>query len=447
MTVLSGLITGVFPYLMINFKKMTWLFKKITIIDNGSTVYSSPVDMLIQNGCITKIGVNLRIPEARTIELDDLHVSIGWMDIGASHGDPGAEHRENLNSLRAVGAAGGFTALAPWPDTNPCADHKSAVHYLIKGNEDTPVSIFPIASLSEKGEGKEMAELMDLHQAGAIAFSDGKKPVIHGGLFYKVLTYLKAFSGICIHFPMDYSLSDEGQIHEGKMSTLTGLSGIPDVAENMMVQRDLSLLHYAGGKLILWGISSKISLETLRRSDKLNRDVFVAVPVFNLVYSDEYLETFDSNYKLMPPLRSGEDMSALRNAVLNGEIQLISSNHSPWEADQKNLEFPYAAFGSISLQHVFSLLRTKFDELPLPRLIELMAYEPRRILNIAIPVIEEGAVANLTFFSPNREFTLHKLKNKSRSENTPLWNEKMKGMVYGVFNNGKLSLNDDYLSV
>jgi dihydroorotase len=403
--------------------------------------------MLIQNGYITKLGVNLNAPEAKTIDLDDLHVSIGWMDIGASHGDPGAEHRENLNSLRAVSAAGGFTAIAPWPDTVPSVDNKSAIHYLTKGNNESAVTILPIATLSEKGEGKEMAELIDLHHAGAIAFSDGKNPIKSGGLFYRALQYLQAFSGICIHFAMDFSMSNDGQMHEGKMSALTGLQGIPDVAEDLMVQRDLSLLNYVKGKLIFWGISSKLSLESLRKSGQLNHDVFIAVPVFNLVYSDENLDSFDANFKLMPPLRSSEDQLALRNAVLQGDIQLISSNHCPWEPEQKILEFPYAAFGSISLQHTFHLLRTRFEELPLSRLIELLAYAPRRILNVAIPVIEEGALANLTFFFPNKEITLYKENNKSKSENTPLWNEKMKGVVYGVLNNGQLILNDDYLSV
>lgn len=426
---------------------MTVLFKNVTIVEPGSTTLPPSVDLLIQEGRITKIGNEIIFPEAEIIEFDDMHVSIGWMDIGASHGDPGSEHREDLNSLRAVAASGGFTALAPWPDTNPCADNKAAIHYLLQGNSHHAVDIFPIASLSEKGEGKEMSELMDLYKAGAIAFSDGIKPIKNAGLFYRSLKYLNAFSGTCIHFPMDFSLSSDGQIHEGKWSTLLGLPGIPDVAEDLMVQRDLSILNYTDSKLILWGISSKLALDTLCKDEKLNHSVFAAVPVFNLLFSDEKVASFDSNFKMMPPLRAEVDRQALRKAVLNGDIQIISSNHSPWELDHKNLEFPYASFGSISLQQVFSLLCTYFQELSLPKLIEILAYHPRRILKIETPGIKEGALANLTFFSPNKQVTISKKNNKSLSENSPLWNERLNGKVFGVYNKGKLSLNNDNLSV
>jgi dihydroorotase len=246
--------------------------------------------MLIQEGRIIKIGRNLNYPQAEIIELEELHVSIGWMDIGASHGDPGAEHREDLQSLRAVAAAGGFTALAPWADTDPCADHKAAIHYLLHGNETSPVEILPIASLSEKGEGKEMADLMDLHTAGAICFSDGMKPIKNAGLLYRSLNYLNAFSGTCIHFPMDFNLVADGQIHEGKWSAMLGLPGIPDVAEDLMVKRDLSILNYTDSKLILWGISSKLALDTLLNEDKLNRFYIVGeeVKIENILEDSEF---------------------------------------------------------------------------------------------------------------------------------------------------------------
>ncbi len=426
---------------------MTILFKNVTIVEPNSTSFLLPVDLLIEEGRIIKIGIDLSSSKAEIFDFENLHVSIGWMDIGASHGDPGSEHRENLTSLRSVGAAGGFTALAPWPDTNPSADNKAAIHYLLQGNRQHVVDIFPIGSLSEKGEGKEMAELMDLFHAGAIAFSDGAKPIKNAGLFYRSLKYIKAFSGTCIHFPMDFCLASDGQIHEGRWSTLLGLPGIPEVAEDLMVQRDLSILKYTDSKLILWGISSKLAIETLVKDKNLNQKVFAAVPVFNLLFCDENVDSFDTNFKMMPPLRSEEDKKALRSSVLNGEIQLISSNHVPWDTDHKNLEFPYACFGSISLQHVFSLLRTYFQELSLSSLIEILAYRPRQILNIETPEIKEGELANLTFFFPDKQVTISKDDNKSLSENSPLWNQKLNGEVLGVYNKGKLWLNNDKLSV
>ena len=312
-------------------------------------------------------------------------------------------------------------------------------------NHQEAVEIFPIASLSEKGEGKEMAELMDLHKAGAIGFSDGLKPVDNAGLFYRALKYMNGFDGICIHFPMDFNLAVDGQIHEGRISALLGLPGIPDVAEDLMIQRDLSLLDYADGKLLLWGLSSKAGVDRLRKSDKLNQSLFASVPIFNLVYSENDLESFDVNFKMMPPLRTENDRMALKEAVLDGTIQIISSNHLPWESEHKKLEFPYASFGSISLQHVFQMLRTHFSELPLLNMVDILAYHPRRIFKVEFPVIQEGAKANLTFFLPNAKAVIQKDDNTSLSENSPLWNEIMTGKIVGVFNNGKLVLNDEHL--
>lgn len=424
---------------------MTWLFKNVTLVDRSYPSASDKVDLLISEGIIRKIGVNILAPDAKLIAMEDLHVSIGWMDIGASHGDPGEEHRESLSSLRATAAAGGFTALAPWPDTHPRVDNKAAIHYLTQLNHKEAVEIFPIASLSEKGEGKEMAELMDLHKAGAIGFSDGLKPVDNAGLFYRAMKYMIGFDGICIHFPMDFNLAVDGQIHEGRISALLGLPGIPDVAEDLMIQRDLSLLDYADGKLFLWGLSSKAGVDRLRKSDKLNQSLFVSVPIFNLVYSENDLESFDVNFKMMPPLRTENDRMALKEAVLDGTIQIISSNHLPWESEHKKLEFPYASFGSISLQHVFQMLRTHFSELPLLNMVDILAYHPRRIFKVELPVIQEGAKANLTFFLPNAKAVIQKDDNTSLSENSPLWNEIMTGKIVGVFNNGKLVLNDEHL--
>jgi len=424
---------------------MTWLFKNVTLVDRSYPSTTDKVDVFISEGKIRKIGVNILAPGAKVIAMEDLHVSIGWMDIGASHGDPGEEHRESLSSLRATAAAGGFTALAPWPDTHPRVDNKAAIHYLTQLNHKEAVEIFPIASLSEKGEGKEMAELMDLHKAGAIGFSDGLKPVDNAGLFYRALKYMIGFDGICIHFPMDFKLAVDGQIHEGRISALLGLPGIPDVAENLMIQRDLSLLDYADGKLFLWGLSSKAGVDRLRKSDKLNQSLFASVPIFNLVYSENDLESFDVNFKMMPPLRTENDRMALKEAVLDGTIQIISSNHLPWESEHKKLEFPYASFGSISLQHVFQMLRTHFSELPLLNMVDILAYHPRRIFKVELPVIQEGAKANLTFFLPNAKAVIQKDDNTSLSENSPLWNEIMTGKIVGVFNNGKLVLNDEHL--
>jgi dihydroorotase len=424
---------------------MTWLFKNVTLVDRSYPSTSGKVDVLISEGIIRKIGINLSAPDAKVIAVEDLHVSIGWMDIGASHGDPGEEHRESLSSLRATAASGGFTALAPWPDTHPRVDNKAALHYLTQLNHQESVEIFPIASLSEKGEGKEMAELMDLHKAGAIAFSDGLKPVENAGLFYRALKYMNGFDGICIHFPMDFNMAVDGQIHEGRISALLGLPGIPEVAEDLMIQRDLSLLDYADGKLMLWGLSSKAGVDRLRKSDRLNHSLFASVPIFNLVYSENDLESFDVNFKMMPPLRTENDKMALKASVLDGTIQLISSNHLPWESEHKKLEFPYASFGSISLQHVFQLLRTHFSELPLINMVDILACHPRRIFKLELPVIQEGAKANLTFFLPNAKVVIQKDDNTSLSENSPLWNEMVTGKVVAVFNNGKLVLNDEHL--
>jgi len=415
---------------------MKWLFRQVSMVEAG--LPSAPMDLLVQDGLIRRIAPQIIEQDAQVFSRDDFHVSPGWVDIGASHGDPGAEHREDLDSLRAVGAAGGFTALAPWPQTQPPVDHKAAIHYLLKESFPSPVEMLPLATVSEKGEGRELAELLDLHQAGAIAFSDGLHPLHDTGLLLRAFRYLKAVSGLLITFPMDLRLSTEGQMHEGTTSTLLGLPGIPSIAETLMVQRDLAMQQYTNGRLLLWGISAGESVALLEKSPALHQSVFAAVPLFNLAFSEEDLSGFNTDFKAMPPLRTIEDRDALRKGLKVGTLHLVSSNHTPWESDRKKVEFPYASSGAVSLQHVFPLLRTCMPDLPLPRLIELLAYSPRKILELPVPEIREGKPANLTFFSPSLPTLADKRQNVSRSEHSPLWGRTLIGKVFGVCHRGNL---------
>jgi dihydroorotase len=285
--------------------------------------------------------------------------------------------------------------------------------------------------------------MLDMHHAGAIAFSDGKKPIQDGGLILRGMQYAKIFDGIIFNFPFDKTVSPHGQMHEGLTSTSLGLPGIPALAEELMVQRDLQLLEYAQSRLHFHNISTARSVEWIRQAKKQGLKVTASVAAMNLCFSDESLTGFDTNMKVMPPLRGKTDIEALIKGLKDGVIDFISSNHTPIDTEGKDLEFPYAEPGAIGLETAFSLTDTYLHKkLTIDQLIELWAIKPRKVLGLEIPKIEEGSQANLTLFSPNDEWTFTEKHIVSKSNNTPLKGHILRGRVEGVVNKGQYWLRE-----
>lgn len=421
---------------------MQFLLKNIRIC-SGQKI-AGPQDIRISDGIIQAIGKNLPMEAGvREISLPgQVHASAGWMDVGVHTGDPGYEHREDLRTATLAAAAGGFTAIACAPNTLPVVDTKAAVVYIQNKTAGLPVSVYPIGAISIGAQGADLAELYDMHAAGAIAFSDGRMPVQDAGLLLRALQYVQAFQGLIMHQPHHKSIAAGGQMHEGLISTQLGMRGIAALSEEVTIQRDLSLLEYAGGRLHLHLVSTKKGVAMVRAAKTAGLPVTASVAVANLCFTDEVLAGFDSNWKVKPPLRDETHRLALLEGLADGTIDFICSNHTPWDQEMKNVEFPFAEFGMLGLETAFALCRTFLEkELSLEQLVQLWAVGPRTVLGLPVPEIKPGVRAELTLFDPGLEWTLTEKELRSKSTNTPFIGQKFKGKVLGIFNKGQLVMN------
>ena len=404
---------------------------------------AAPQDIRIDDGIIRAIGKNLPM-EQGVQELNfeqEVVVSSGWLDVGVQTGDPGYEHREDLHSVAQAAAAGGFTALATAPNTAPATDNKSAIVYIQNKTARLPISFYPIGAISVGTKGTDLAELFDMHTAGAIAFSDGNQPLQDSGLLLRSLQYVRAFDGLIIHQPHHQGIATGGQMHEGLISTRLGLKGLPTLAEEVTIQSDLSLLEYAESRLHLHLISTKAGVDLVRAAKAAGLQITASVALSNLCFTDEKLESFDSNWKLMPPLRDQQHREALLAGIEDGTIDFVCSNHIPWDTEAKNLEFPFAKFGTIGLETAFALCRTYLEkQLSLQQLVQLWAVNPRKVLGLPVPEIKPGVPANLSLFAPNERWTVSEQDLRSKSQNSALLGQELTGKVLGIVNNGQLQL-------
>jgi dihydroorotase len=419
------------------------LLKNVKIVAPTSDLDGQISDILInKNGVIELMGLHLAVTKGTTIfDKEGTCVSIGWFDLGVLTGDPGFEHREDLASTAKAAMAGGFTAVAPFPNTNPVVQSKSEILYIKNKTQSYLVDFYPIGAVSEDCKGKDIAEMVDMHHAGAIAFSDGRKPLQDGGLLLRGVQYAQIFDGLVFNFPFDKTIAPHGQMHEGMTSTSLGLPAIPSLAEELMVQRDLQLIQYADARLHFHNISTARSCEFIRNAKKQGLKVTASVAAMNLCFDNTALSHFNTNFKVMPPLREKMDIDALIKALKDGTIDFINSNHTPIDNEGKDLEFPYAEFGAIGLETAFPMVNQALHKkVTINQLVENFAIKARKILDLKIPEISEGEKANLTIFNPNTEWTFTENDIFSKSKNTPLVGEILRGRVEGVVNNGQFWL-------
>jgi dihydroorotase len=418
------------------------LLKNVVIFAPDSDLHGRSKDIFIENGIIKKVTNHFDAPiGTQIIEKQGMHVSMGWMDVGVLAGDPGFEHREDLESVSQAAAAGGFTAIALYPNTNPTIDSKSSVLYIKNKNHNPLTSIYPIGALSVGCQGKDITEMMDMQQAGAIAFADGHRSVQNAGLLMRGLQYAKACNALIINVPHDETIGGHGQMNEGIVSTSLGLTGLPAMAEELMIQRDLHLVAYTGGRLHFAGISTEHSVELIRAAKRKGLKISASVNIMNLCFTDSALSTFDAHYKVMPPLRTNSDVEALIRGLKDGTIDFISSGHTPVEIEKKNLEFPYAKFGVIGLESFFGLVNLYLHKkLSIHTIIQRMTTVPRQLFGLELPKIEEGAMADFTLFNPNESYIFENKHIYSKSKNTPLIGKTLKGKVLGVIKNKNIRL-------
>lgn len=417
---------------------MNVLLKSARILDaQNKGLHEKVRDIWIKNGVIEKIAATVK-PDARTevISLPNLHVSKGWADSSVSFGEPGYEERESLENGVKVAALSGFTDIVLNPNTHPVPDSSGDIVFLKKTAAGKGARVHPMGSLTRSGAGSDLAEMFDMKKAGAVAFYDFKSPVIHSNLLKIALQYAQGFDALVLSFPLDTSIAGTGTMNEGAMSTKLGLRGIPALAEEIQITRDLFILEYTGGKLHIPTISTAQAVTLIGEAKKKGLDVSCSVALHNLFFTDEVLWEFDTNFKVLPPLRTSGDREALRRGLRNGVIDMVTSDHMPIDVEEKRVEFDRAAFGSLGLESCFPILNSIFGA---DRTIEFLT-NGRDRFGLPAAQIREGATACLSLFDPDGSYTITKEGLGSTSKNSMYIGKKGKGRVFGTLLEDKMFL-------
>ncbi len=415
---------------------MNILLKQVIIADPHSIYNGTVKDIFISKGTIFSIDDAISQPADVTIQGEGkTFVSPGWCDVFSQFSDPGFEYKETLQSGAAAAAAGGFTQVFVVPNTTPVLYNKAGVEYVVQKSKNLPSAVRPLGAITKNCEGKELAEMYDMHRSGAVAFTDGLQPLQSSQLMLKALQYVKSFEGVIIQMPVDNSINAGGLMHEGIVSTRLGLPGIPAVGEELMMKRDIGLLQYTGGRLHITGITTAKGMELIRAAKRENLNITCSVTPYHLYFCDEDLQSYDTNLKVNPPLRSAADREAMREGILDGTIDCIASHHIPQHWDDKVCEFEYAKNGMIGLQTSFAVINTIFPELPVNRLVQLFSLNAGAIFSLPAVRVEEGSAAELTLFNRDETSTLTKENSQSKSLNSPFFNLPLRGFVKGIVHN------------
>jgi dihydroorotase len=416
---------------------MKVIIRDAKIMDSVSPFNNSITDILIVDGIIQKIGKSIpNLDNTEEIGFDNLHVSQGWFDSSVSLGEPGFEDRETITNGLNVAARSGFTAIALQPNSYPIIDNQSQINFVKSKSNGFATQLFPIGALTKGSEGKDMSELFDMKNAGAVAFGDYNKSLDNANLLKIALQYTQDFDGLVIAFSQDSNIKGNGVANEGVVSTRLGLKGIPNLAEELIIARNLFLLEYTGGKLHIPTISSAKSVQLIKEAKAKGLNVTCSVAVHHLVLTDETLEGFDTRYKVSPPLRIQTDRKALLAGVLDNTIDMITSDHNPIDIEHKKMEIDSAKNGTIGLESAFGALLTV---LPLEKVIQKLT-SGKNTFGIDMPSINEGNKASITLFNPEGKSIFTKDSILSKSKNSAFLGVEIKGNVYGIYNQGKLVL-------
>ncbi|TCN52026.1 dihydroorotase [Flavobacterium circumlabens] len=414
---------------------MKIIIRSARIIDSKSSFHNQTVDLLIADGIIEKIGPSiLDIDDTTEVKFVNLHLSQGWFDSSVSFGEPGYEDRETIANGLKVAAKSGFTGIALQPNSFPVIDNQSQINFVKSKANGFATELFPIGALTKSSEGKDMAELFDMKKSGAVAFGDYNKSLDNANLLKIALQYVQDFDGLIISYSQDTNIKGNGVVNEGIVSTRLGLKGIPNLAEELQISRNLFLLEYTGGKLHIPTISTAKSAAMIKEAKAKGLNVTCSVAVHHLVLNDEKLEGFDTRYKVTPPLRNETDRIALINAVLDGTIDMITSDHNPIDIEFKKMEFDTAKNGTIGLESAFGALLTV---LPLETVIEKLT-SGKAVFGIQDNAITEGAKANFTLFTTEGKSTFTKENILSKSKNSAFLGTEIQGAVYGILNQNQL---------
>lgn len=424
---------------------MKVLIRQTTIVHAASPFNGLQKDIFIADGVIQQISDSIQQAADIVIDQPNLHTSIGWMDVYSHFCDPGFEYRETLETGALAAATGGFTDVLVIPNTNPVVHTKSQVEYILQKSTQTPVNIHPLGAVTKNAAGAELAEMYDMRLSGALAFSDGINSIQSPGLLLKALQYVLAFDGTIVQVADDKTINPQGLMNEGITSTQLGLPGKPAIAEELMIARDIDLVKYTGSKIHFTGISTKKGIGLITAAKAAGLNISFSVTPYHAIFCDEDLTGYDTNLKVNPPLRTREDMLAVRSAILDGAADAIASHHIPQNYDNKVCEFEYAKNGMIGLETLFgalgNCLPANENGWTTEKLITLLSVAPRTIFNLPVPEIKEGAKASLTLFNPTAAYIFDETMIASKSKNTPFIGKSLSGKVIGIINGNKTHFN------
>jgi len=417
---------------------MNVLVKSALIVDSKSDFHNQTVDILIEKGIISQISKHISNPKNyKEIKRDNLHVSQGWFDSSVSFGEPGFEERETIDNGLKTAAHSGFTSVAVNANTNPVIDSYADIAFLKSKAAKNAVSLFPIGALTKNSDSSDLSEMFDMTNAGAVAFYDYQKPIANPNLMKLALQYASNFGGLVCSFPQESQISGLGVMNENVMSTSLGLKGNPSLAEELQIARDLFILEYTEGKLHIPTISTAKSVELIRAAKQKKLDVTCSVAIHNLLFTDAHLKTFDTNFKVLPPLRTQNDIEALIDGLKDGTIDMVTSDHNPIDIEHKKIEFDYAKYGTIGLESAFGALNSLFT---VKKTAELLTKGKERF-GIKPSTISIGNEANLSLFNPNGNYIFSSKNILSTSKNSMFTGKELKGVVYGIVSNNQLILN------
>lgn len=417
---------------------MNIILKDATIVDASNLeLHLTKKDICITNGVISEIAKNI-VPKKnfKTIALENLHISKGWLDTSVSFGEPGYEERETISNGLQTAAKSGFTSIILNPNTNPAPCKGADIGFFKNTASGFCTNLYPMGSFTQNQNGEHLAELYNMHQAGAVAFYDYKKGIQNANLAKIGLQYLQNFNGLLYLFPDNKHLTGKGIVNEGVTATKLGLKGKPNIAEELQINRDLELLAYTGGRLHIPTISTTGAVNKIAQAKKMGLKVSCSVALQNLFFDDTVLEDFNSNYKVNPPLRDKKDVAALKKGIINGIIDFVTTDHTPLPLEDKRLEFDLASYGTVALEAAFGVLNSLFD---LNLTIDILTRGYKNY-NLPQPEINIGQMACLSLFNPSQKFTFKEDNLFSSSKNAAYLGCKLKGKVYGSINNNQMVL-------
>ena len=400
-------------------------------------------DLRIIGGTIAEIGPNLDGGALPVLNARDRLISPGWMDMHVHLREPGQEHKETIETGCRAAAAGGFTAVACMPNTDPPIDSREVVHSIIERAANLPVDVYPIACVSRGRAGIDLTEMAELADSGAVAFSDDGSPVQSSGLMRRALEYARMCQRPIINHMEDLTMGPKGHMHEGLVSTRLGLKPVPALSEESMVARDLMLAELTGAHLHVAHVSTALSTDLIRGAKARGVRVTAEACTHHFALTDEAVESsgFSSDTKMHPPLRSAEDVAAIKSGLSDGTLDAICTDHAPHAPFEKEVEFCTAPYGIIGLETAWGLTGTHLispGTLSVAEAVRKVCVAPRRIFGLPVPEVAVGASANLTVFDATTEWTFTRENICSKARNTPFIGSIMTGRVWAIYNHGQL---------